>query len=78
MNFFKALGSEILANGKLLTGYVLTLTPLTSFPGITTSVKTALIDHTVASYIDVAVQVGMVVAATLRAKKIVKAAAAAS
>lgn len=78
MGFFKSLFNEVKANAKtvvMIGGTALMQTSLTSFPGVLTAVKTALVDHTPASYVDVGVQVLLVVSASMRAGKIVKDAA---
>lgn len=73
MSFFSNLVNEIRTNGKTAVGVLLSQIPgLTSFPGISTAIHTALNDHTPASYIDVAVQLLMVVGASIKASKIVK------
>lgn len=75
MDFLKSLISEVASNGKLLTGYILTQIPgATSFPGVVTAFHTASTDQTAASYIDLAVQSLMLIAAVLKAGKIAKAA----
>lgn len=74
--FLKNLFSEIASQGKLLAAYAATQIPaITSFPGIGTAFHTALADHTPASYVDLAIQVLMATSATMRAGKIVVAAA---
>lgn len=71
-NFTKNLGKGILANGKLLSGYVLNETTLTSLPGIKTALITAVTDATPAAYIDLGIQVIMLAGAAHRAGKITK------
>lgn len=75
MSFLKNLATEILTNGKLVTGYIITQIPnITSFPGLGSAVKTAITDHTIPSYIDLAAQILMAIGAAIKAKKIVIAA----
>ena len=71
-SFLKRLYQEIKSNGKLLAGYAVTQIPgITSFPGLTTSIHTAIADRTPASYLDVGAQLLLAIGATMRAKKIV-------
>jgi len=70
--FVKNLMGEIANNGKFLVGYVITQVPgLTSFPGLTTALNTALVDRTPASYVDLVGQLLLAVAAMHRAGKVV-------
>ncbi len=70
--FLKNLGVELASQGKLLVGYVITQAPgVTSFPGLTTAVTTAVTDHTPASYFDVGAQIFLALAAIHRVGKIV-------
>ena len=75
-SFAGRLFDEVLDNGKLLTGYLLYQIPeITSFPGLGTTIKTALIDGTPAAYVDLGIQLIMAIGATAKAAKIVKKAA---
>jgi len=70
--FLSNIKNQLLMNGKLLMGYVVSQVPgLTSFPGLTTAFKTALADRTPAAYADLAVQVVLAAAALHRTSKIV-------
>ena len=77
-SFAKSLWEEIRKNAKtviMTVGIAVIHTPLTSFPGLNTAVTTALADRTPASYVDVGIQALIVIAASMRAGKIVKDAA---
>lgn len=74
-SFIHRLWGEIRENAKsvvMIGGTALMQTELTSFPGVLTAVKTALVDRTPAAYVDVAVQVLLVTSASMRAGKLVK------
>lgn len=71
-SFAGRLFDEVLDNGKLLTGYLLYQIPeITSFPGLGTSIRTALVDHTPAAYVDLGIQLIMALGATAKSIKIV-------
>ncbi len=75
MGIVGSLWDEIKVNAKsvvMVGGVALVQSGLTSFPGVLTAIKTALVDRTPASYIDVGVQILLVTSASMRAGKLVK------
>lgn len=69
--FLKNLFTETASHGKLLVGYIaLQLPYITSLPGFTTVLHTALVDRTTQSYIDLGIQILMGLSAAVKAKQI--------